>query len=133
MKLDLGYKPNYWPGMPDSLVNTKREEQKEPPTVYPQMSLEGNAAAKLIGKKVKPGDIITATVSFRVVEVEMKVKRNVEHSFGDSDKSSVDLEVHSLDDVQIGGKEPAEEEEPDAEDAVSAYLAEKGLAPVDKD
>jgi hypothetical protein len=126
MKIKLGFKPKYWNGADAVEAKKDKPEKKEPPTCYPQMTIQGDAADKLT-EKADADDYITATVKMRVVGISSKAARASEYD-GDlyPEGASVDLEIISMDNVEIEG-EKGEEKEADASDAIDGYMQEKGI------
>lgn len=126
--INLGYKSNYPEGMLNAPVGPK--EKNKDKTCYPQVSIRGDGAKKLVKGSVDAGDTITAMVTFRVVEVEQRVKRSHPDPYmAGEEGTSVDLELVSMDDLKIKGEEPkSEDPEEGPGEAVDNYVKEKGLS-----
>lgn len=123
MKIGLGFKPRYW-SSPEVAAPSEKSEKKEPPTCYPSMSIEGDAAKKLIeGGALALGKMVTATIRFRITDLRAGVKKNIEYGGESNDHTNIDIEVQEIGDVKVE-KADDDDEEMDAATAVDKFLAE---------
>ena len=124
--IDLGFKPKYWdsPMLATSdSENDEAPEKKEPPTCYPQLCINDDAARELMKLGLRTDDKITFTVTARIVEVEDRAARNSEYGGEREAGCSVELEVQSIDAPKKIGEESGEDDS--AETAVDNFVKSK--------
>lgn len=120
--MNLGYQSNYPSALSGSIGGaTEDGEAPEKATVYPGITIRGDAAEKLC-TKCDIGDTITATVKLKVVG--MSKRGETQQEYGGEPNVNVEFDVLDLEPQETKkGKKAAKEET--AEDAVDGYLKEK--------
>ncbi len=123
--LDLGFEvPDYSGAEPVSPSKTQKTK-----TAYPTMTISGK---KGLARSLTPGQEITCTVKFRVVETVERQTSDESRNYydGPHDGTRVELEAKSIifDKMKIDGGE----EEKDGASAIKEYFGKNKKAPSDE-
>lgn len=122
--IDLGFEPDNYPMATEAESDTEEGDEKEEPSkAYPQVTLNGAAAEKLMGMGLRPDDEVTLTVKCRAVRCSESADHTTQWGSEHEGECQLDLDLQSLDDIQITKKE--EDTEVSSDEAVDSYLKGK--------
>lgn len=128
--INLGYTPGYeLTNSPTSIGDDEESEKKEPSVYYPSMTIEGEAAKKLV-RSLEAGEEVTATVNFRVREVaersvDSETRREFDGPYGSHDGCRVELSAKSIEFNKVMVESKEDEYEESAEEAIDRFRSEK--------
>lgn len=128
MKIDPSSQQTDYSAMDAAPVVAGKPAKKPTKTVYPDLTLRGDAADQIIAAH-QAGETFDADVTFKVTGIHQKAGGS--QPYGDENESRVELEIINIE--KEDETEPDEPEE-DAGSAVDSYLANKGAAaPAEED